>query len=91
VNGFHHRDDGTSNQDLALQLIHLHRMDYEVCRARHRFRTSLEWNESGGLTRSGYQNRIVELEEFDRWFYTDTANVIPLEPRKIPKHWRSVV
>jgi hypothetical protein len=91
VKGFHHRDDGTSNQDLALNLIHLHRMDYELTRARHRFRKSLKWNDAGGLTRSGYQNRIVETDEFEEWFYNDTANVIPLVPRKIPKHWRTVV
>lgn len=92
VNGFHYREDGTSNQDLALNLIHLHRMDYDLCQARHRFRTSLEWNEIGGLTRSGYQNRIVETREFDDWFYNDSGNdEIPLHPRRIPEQWKSVV
>jgi hypothetical protein len=92
VNGFHYRDDGTSNQDIGLNLIHLHRMDYDICRARHRFRKSLEWNTEGGLTRSGYQNRIVERDEFEDWFYNDSGNEeIPLQPRKIPQHWKSVV
>jgi Glycosyl transferase family 2 len=91
VPGFHHRDDGTSNQDLDLLLIHLHRMDYELCWARHHFRNALEWNDSDIYLRSGYQNRIVADTEFEHWFYNDTANVIPLVPRKIPRHWRGVV
>jgi hypothetical protein len=91
VAGFHHRDDGTSNQDLDLLLIHLHRMDYELCWLRHRFRNGLEWNDGDIYLRSGYQNRIVEDTEFEQWFYNDTANVIPLVPRRIPEHWRGVV
>jgi hypothetical protein len=91
VPGFHHREDGTSNQDLQLLLIHLHRMDYELCWARHHFRNRLDWNDGDLYLRSGYQNRIVEDKEFEDWFYNDTANVIPLVPRKIPGYWRNVV
>lgn len=91
VPGFHYRDDGTSNQDLALLLIHLHRMDYELCWARHRFRNRLDWNEGDVYLRSGYQNRIVEDQAFEHWFYTDTVNDLTLTPRKIPNHWRDVV
>ena len=36
--GLHKSDDGRQNYDPDLRLIHLHRMDYEVCRARHRDR-----------------------------------------------------
>ena len=34
--GFHRRADGECNLDPDLRLIHLHRMDYEICLARHR-------------------------------------------------------
>jgi hypothetical protein len=91
VAGFHYRTDETSNQDVQLNLIHLHRMDYTLCWERHHFRNRLDWNDKDVYVGSGYQNRIVEDTAFEHWFYNDSANGdVPLVPRKIPKHWRAV-
>ena len=44
--GFHHRADGQVNPDPNLYLIHLHRMDFDICRERHRGRRGRAWNEA---------------------------------------------
>lgn len=92
VEGFHHLEGGRSNQDLDLALIHLHRMDYERCRERHRTRQRLQWDERDLAARQGYQNRITADEEFERWFYEDSCNPqLALRGEKIPAAWRDVV
>jgi hypothetical protein len=70
VAGFHARADGRTELDPDLCMIHLHRMDYEICLARHRYRRGLSWNERDLAERWASQNLIVD-EEFARWFYRD--------------------
>ena len=43
--GFHGREDFQFQPDPDLRLIHLHRMDYELCRRRHATRERRRWNE----------------------------------------------
>jgi hypothetical protein len=89
--GLHRTMDGSMRPDPDLYLIHLHRMDYEVCLARHRYRQARAWNERDLELGWARHNRIADDAEFARWFYED-SNVgwteIVLEP--IPAAWRDV-
>ena len=42
--GFHGRMDGDLVLDPDLYLIHLHRIDYDICLARHALRQRRRWN-----------------------------------------------
>jgi Glycosyl transferase family 2 len=89
--GLHARVDGAVFDDGVLHLLHLHRMDFDLCLARHRQRVSVPWNPRDWNEGWGYQNRIVDAEEFDRWFYEDTCSSYALVPEPIPEGWRDVV
>ena len=69
--GFHMRSDGELNLDPDLHLVHLHRMDYDICLARHRWRRERSWNQRDLTAGWAVHNRITEEEEFERWFYED--------------------
>ena len=71
--GFHGRADFQFNSDPDLRLIHLHRMDYEICRQRHRTRGRLRWAERDASERWAVHNQIVDQAEFDRWFRGDSG------------------
>jgi hypothetical protein len=89
--GFHRTTDGQMRSDPDLYLIHLHRMDYEICLARHRHRQTRTWNARDVALGWASHNRIVDEEEFARWFYEDSNtawNQLVIEP--IPEPWRGV-
>lgn len=88
--GFHARQDGRANFDYDIRLIHLHRFDYDLCRERHEFRSSVPWGDADLATNSGYQNRITDDERFEYWFYNDSCTHLDLEVEPIPDAWRSV-
>jgi hypothetical protein len=89
--GFHRITELSMRPDPDLLLIHLHRMDYEICLARHRYRKQRAWNERDVAQGWASHNRIADADEFARWFYED-SNVawteIAIEP--IPAAWRDV-
>ncbi len=87
VPGFHTRTDNQRNPDPGLRLIHLHRMDYGICLARHRARQEREFDQEDVDTGRGYHNRIVEESDFERWFYEDSCFEmmgIHIHPEPIP-------
>jgi hypothetical protein len=89
--GFHRTTDLRMRPDPDLFLIHLHRMDYEICLARHRYRKQRAWNEHDVAQGWASHNRIAEPDEFARWFYEDSNAAwteIAIEP--IPAAWRGV-
>jgi hypothetical protein len=89
--GFHRGIDGSMRPDPDLYLIHLHRMDYEICLARHELRREREWNEHDVSEGWAQHNRITEDTEFRRWFYEDSNTFwskVEIEP--IPPEWRGV-
>lgn len=88
--GFHARRDGRANFDYDLRLIHLHRMDFQLCLERHSYRTNLAWSEKDVEIKCGYQNRISEDERFAEWFYNDSCTHLPIKQKPIPDIWRSV-
>lgn len=55
--------------DPGLLLIHLHRVDYDYCLARHRSNASRDWSEDDLAFNLGWHMRIVDPEEFEDWFY----------------------
>lgn len=87
--GFHRELEGRMRPDPDLYLIHLHRMDYELCLARHRYRDGLAWNDHDVSLGWAGHNRITDEAQFARWFYEDSNaewNELAVEP--IPASWR---
>ena len=77
--------------DPDLRLIHLHRMDYEICLERHRYRRGRAWNERDVELGWASHNRITDEAEFARWFYEDSNvawNEVVVE--RIPTAWRGL-
>ncbi len=90
--GFHRRLDGLVSYDPDLYLIHLHRMDYNLCLTRHRHRAPMARTESDLRAGHGYQNVIVDQAEFSRWFTGDTGlDGVAVEVEEIDPIWRSLV
>jgi hypothetical protein len=88
--GLHTRVDGAVQQDPNLYLIHLHRLDYDVCLARHQQRIARSWNARDLNEGWGYQNRITDPEQFQRWFYNDSCCGTPIIQERIPEYWRGL-
>jgi hypothetical protein len=89
--GFHRTEDLQVRLDPDLYLIHLHRMDYEICLARHRYRGERAWNDRDVAMGWASHNRITDEAEFARWFYEDASvewTEIVVEP--IPASWRGL-
>ena len=60
--------------NVPLTLLHMHRIDFELCRQRHLRNAQRKWSTmdlEGGF---GVQNRLVAEEELKRWFYEPQAN-----------------
>jgi hypothetical protein len=89
--GLHQRTDGQTRDDASLYLLHLHRVDYDICHARHRQRMSIDWNQRDVDLSWGYQNRIVEPGQFERWFYNDPCSSTPMVIEGIPEYWRGLI
>lgn len=89
--GFHAREDRRTELDPDLCMIHLHRMDYEICLARHRYRRRRRWNERDLAENWARHNLIVDEAEFARWFYEDAAiDDLELIVQPIPGAWRGL-
>jgi hypothetical protein len=87
--GFHGRADFHANFDPDLRLVHLHRMDHDLCLARHRTRRQRRWAEEDAARGWAEHNRIVDPEAFDRWFYEDSAfELVEIRLEEIPAAWR---
>jgi Glycosyl transferase family 2 len=89
--GFHHRFDLKQNIDPTLYLIHLHRMDYGICLARHQDRAAFPRAAKDRANDWGYQNRITDPDGFRQWFYQDSCGSGSIEPETILPHWRELV
>jgi len=93
IPGFHGLDDdGSIRLDPNLYLVHLHRLDFEVCRRRHALRSTRRWNERD--LRDGYaaHNLLVDGQRFETWFDTSNAvDDIPIVIEQIPDHWKDVL
>jgi hypothetical protein len=89
--GMHRRVDGLTADDPRLYLIHLHRVDYDMCLLRHQQRMSHAWNQRDVDEHWGYQNRIVDPEAFHSWFYHDSCGPEPVRIEKIPSAFKGLI
>lgn len=89
--GLHSRTDGQTKEDPSLFLIHLHRMAFDICFQRHNQRNSVPWNQRDVNENWGYQNRIIEEQDFRRWFYEDSCGSGPIHVESIPEFWRGLI
>jgi Glycosyl transferase family 2 len=89
--GLHGRQDFQFKPDPDLRLIHLHRLDYDVCLQRHRTRERRRWEEHDMREGWAAHNLITGDAEFDRWFRED-SNVggVKIQLEEIRSTWRSV-
>lgn len=88
--GFHHEFNAPDDApDPELLLVHLHRIDYDRCLARHQASVARDWNEVDVVNGYGAQNRISAPSEFEEWFYHGADLDTPRE--LIPEHLRSVL
>jgi hypothetical protein len=90
VPGLHRRTDGENNYDPDLRLIHLHRIDFEHCWARHQHFAAVRHAERDIQSGLGSHNRIADRAEFERWFDTKLDGT-PLELEPIEPRWHSVI
>lgn len=89
--GFHARVDGSYNLDPDLRMIHLHRMDYDICLERHRTRSRKRWAWRDARLGWASHNRITDEQEFSRWFYEDAYfERFEVKPERIPERWRDL-
>ncbi len=90
--GFHGRADYHYNPDPDLRLIHLHRMDYEICLARHHTRRGRVYAQRDRDEKRSLHNQITEGEAFERWFYEDSCfDGVPIELEEIPRAWHNAL
>ena len=89
--GFHGRADWQAKFDPDLRLIHLHRVDYDICQERHRTRLRRPWAEQDERESWAMHNRITEDEAFERWFYEDSCfSGIAIRPEEVRSSWRGL-
>ncbi|MGB5161855.1 MAG: hypothetical protein WBP10_07285 [Thermoanaerobaculia bacterium] len=91
--GFHELcspEPALPSPDPELLLLHLHRVDFETCRAKTLENASRPWSAADVAAGAGYQNRIEDDQEFERWFYTDFYDdLYAVEP--IPEAWQVIL
>ena len=91
VPGFHRSAELKMRPDPDLHLIHLHRMDYDICLERHRYRQRRAWNSRDIELGWAGHNLITDEAEFATWFYGDSnAAWIDLVIERIPAAWRGL-
>jgi Glycosyl transferase family 2 len=89
--GFHGRADGHFNLDPDLRLIHLHRMDFGICRERHLTRRRRAWADEDERSGWATHNRITEDQEFERWFSHDSCfEGVEINREAIAASWRGL-
>jgi hypothetical protein len=87
--GFHGRADFHFNPDPDLRLIHLHRMDYDICLDRHRTRGRKPWAQKDAEEGWAVHNQITDEQDFERWFMTDSSfEGFAIQLERIPSSWR---
>ncbi len=86
--GFHRTNWEETKLDPDLRLVHLHRLDYELCKERHRLRSRRRWEQGDVDSGWAVHNRVAEDEAFDEWFYTDGDHDRDLVVEGIPAEWK---
>ena len=88
--GFHHEyNTPDAAPDPDLMLVHLHRIDFDWCLARHRRNTARDWSAADLESGAADHHHIVEGAEFEHWFRSGEDLESPRE--RIPEHLRTVL
>lgn len=66
--GFHSASNCGDNVDKNLWLLHLHKMDFDLCWQKHREIASLKWHEDCIKRNHAGQFRITTLKDFKKYF-----------------------
>jgi hypothetical protein len=66
--GFHEVRNLDSAADQDLMLIHLHKLDFDLCWATSFERARLKWPQEDILTNRGWQNRITDIDKFRDYY-----------------------
>ena len=75
--------------DPNLFLVHLHRIDYATCVARHRQTAGRNWNPRDVQEGYGLQNRLIEGDDaFKTWFFRGLDNGAR---ERIPEHLKPLL
>jgi hypothetical protein len=85
--GNHQVTKKISNRDNSLLLIHLHKLDFDMCWNKNLEKAKLNWNEEDVKTNQGFQNRINQMDEFKKYYYHWPFQNLPIE--EIPTDLRS--
>ena len=89
--GFHDEYNAPPDPpDPELLLLHLHRVDYQLCLDRHRASTARRWSEEDLRWNLGWQQRVVDPEEFDAWFYSEDYDRTKDTVEPIPERFRDL-
>ncbi len=67
--GFHEAEQSQGAPDPNLLLLHLHRIDYPTCLARHERRLARKWPQFDIDNHMGWQSRLGAGPEFEEWFW----------------------
>ena len=76
-----------SNRDNSLLLIHLHKLDFDMCWNKNLEKAKLNWKEEDIKKNQGFQNRINQMDEFKKYYYHWPFQNLPIE--EIPARVRS--
>jgi len=77
--GFHLAFGKNAPQDKDLLLIHLHKLDFDMCWNKSVERSKLPWKKIELKSRRGWQNRITDIEEFKEFYYRWPEIIKPTE------------
>lgn len=94
VKGFHDLVEapGVMGYDPDLCLLHLHRLDWDLCKERHIKNAIREWSQPDLAAGHGVQNRLVQDVDLAAWFYNPELygqDSLQLEP--IPTQWKELL
>lgn len=67
--GFHSTKESEVFWNKDLFLIHLHKLDYDMCEKKSFERSKLPWTDMDKENKWGWQNRITDAEKFREYFY----------------------
>lgn len=67
-----------SKQDRSLLLVHLHKLDFDMCWNKNLEKAKLNWNKYDLEKNQGFQNRINQMEEFKKYYYHWPFQKLPI-------------
>lgn len=67
--GFHEVRDNQTSIDRDLLLVHLHKLDFKKCWNKSFERARLRWLPSEIKANRGWQNRIIDIDDFRDYYY----------------------